>query len=75
MQRRQSSGAAADTAVLHTACRRLERELGCSSERAFDLLYGAASSQGGGLYELAGIIARASDVKPYVLALEKYRAS
>ncbi len=57
---------------MQTACTRLEQELGCSTERALDLLYGAANSQGGGLYELAGIIARARDVKPYVHALQKF---
>ncbi len=62
-----------DPAIMDTACRRLEQELGCSEERAFNLLYGAAASQGGGLYELARIIARANDVKPYINALEKYR--
>ncbi len=62
-----------DPTVMDTACRRLEQELGCSEERALNLLYGAAASQGGGLYELAHIIARANDVKPYINALEKYR--
>ncbi len=62
-----------DPTIMDTACRRLEQELGCSEERALNLLYGAAASQGGGLYELAHIIARANDVRPYINALEKYR--
>ncbi len=72
MKHRQQPVASVDPAVMQTACRRLEQELGCSTERAFDLLYGCANSQGGGLYELASIIAHARDVKPYVNALEKY---
>lgn len=73
MKHRQQSVAPVDPAVMQTACRRLEQELGCSTERALDLLYGCASSQGGGLYELASIIARANDVRPYANALDKYR--
>jgi hypothetical protein len=71
MKKRQAEKV--DPAVMDTACRRLEAELGCSEERALNLLYGAAASQGGGLYELAHIIARAIDVKPYINALEKFR--
>ncbi len=62
-----------DPKVVQAACDRLQEALGCSEERAFDLLYGAAASQGGGLYELASIIAHAIHPLAYVEALEKYQ--
>ncbi len=62
-----------DPDVLQMACQRVQQVLGCSEERAFDLLYGAAAAQGGGLYELARILTRAHDVTPYLRALEKFR--
>jgi hypothetical protein len=49
--------------------------MGCSRERAFDLLYGAAASRGGELYELARLIAQASDAKPYVQTYRPPRRS
>ena len=64
---------AGDPKVVQAACDRLQQVLGCSEERAFDLLYGAAASQGGGLYELASIIAHAIYPLAYVEALQKYQ--
>jgi hypothetical protein len=61
-----------EPAVVDTACHRLEQAMGCTYERAFDLLYGAAASQGGGLYQLARIVSRASDVKPFVRERGKF---
>ncbi len=47
-----------DPGVLDTACRRLKNELGCSDERAFDLLYGwACGSEGKPTYGLAQVVA------------------
>ncbi len=47
-----------DPGVLDTACRRLKNELGCSDERAFDLLYGwAADAEGKPVYGLAQVVA------------------
>ncbi len=48
-----------DSGVLDTACRRLKEELGCSDERAFDLLYGwAADCKDKPVYGLAQVVAR-----------------
>ncbi len=57
---------------IHVACRRIQESLGCTEERALDLLYGIAVSQGGGLYELAHILAQSRNPGPYVQALERY---
>ncbi len=47
----------AEPGVLDTACRRIREELGCSDERAFDLLYGwVESSQNAPCHGLAQVV-------------------
>lgn len=58
-------------ADIDVACDRLRDMLGCSQESALDLLYGIAVSNGGGLYELAHIVAHTGDPRPYVEALHQ----
>ncbi len=51
-----------DTGVLDTTCRRLKQELGCSDERAFELLYGWCVEKEAHSFGLTQVAARATPI-------------